>query len=289
MIANNPAMFNGDAEVSSFFTQPATLPGYQMQADRPPQRHPPRNQGARRIPGNDFAAYRWGDTVDTPQSAFLTRPFVTREQQTMGSMATADTLYAMDDPVQQGIENWNALAPMARLLSAGDVHGPVRPGLRALRGAPAPDPGRPAPADAARPFGPAVLRSPGPNVAGISTLNEQDLASPAATAWPEPIDTYTVENPRPITRAESNTGAVVVAGDATGLQAMAGSGSGHDQRPLLLGHPGHQPGPAAPAPGQGGRPRGHRHQPQAGLPLGHPHRQLRRHRDPGAPPRRRPI
>jgi len=176
------------------------------------------------IPGNDFAAYRWGDTVDTPQAAFLTRPFVTREQQIMGSMATADTLYAMDDPVQDGIEDWNALAPMARLLSAGDVmveydqayehYGVPQPQFLAsqLHQTPRGLSDR-------RSFG-----TPVPNVSSISTLNEQDLASAADVTWPEPLDTYTVDNPRPITRAESNTGAVVVAGDATGLQAMAGAG-----------------------------------------------------------------
>ena len=39
----------------------------------------------------------------------------------MGSIATADTLYATDDPIQEDTANINALAPMARLISAGDV------------------------------------------------------------------------------------------------------------------------------------------------------------------------
>ena len=73
------------------------------------------------IPGNDFAAYRWGDTVDTPQPAFLDRDFITREQQILGSIATADTLYAIDGPLQDGTANMNALAPMARLMGAGDL------------------------------------------------------------------------------------------------------------------------------------------------------------------------
>ena len=73
------------------------------------------------IPGNDFASYRWGNTVDTPQPALLNRSFVTREQQIMGSIATADTLYAVDGPYQDGTANTNALAPMARLMGAGDL------------------------------------------------------------------------------------------------------------------------------------------------------------------------
>ena len=223
VVANNPAMFNGDAEVSSFFTQPASLPAYQTQAiAHLNTTHPGTRVLA--IPGNDFAADRWGDTVDTPQAAFLDRPFVTREQQIMGSMATADTLYAMDDPIQEGIEDWNALAPMARLLSAGDVMVEYDQAYEHY-GVPQPD-------DLARqlqttPTGLSDRRSfgkPVPNVSAISTLDEEDLASPADSASPAPLNTYTVDDPRPVTRAESNTGAVIVAGDATGLQAMAGAG-----------------------------------------------------------------
>ena len=39
----------------------------------------------------------------------------------MGSIATADTLYALDGPMQSGTANFDALAPMARLMGAGDV------------------------------------------------------------------------------------------------------------------------------------------------------------------------
>jgi len=223
VIANNPAVFNGDAEVSSFFTQPARLPAYQMQAiAHLNATHPGTRVLA--IPGNDFAADRWGDTVDTPQAAYFTRPFVTREQQIMGSMATADTLYAMDDPVQEGIEDWNALAPMARLLSAGDVmveydqayehYGVPQPQILASQLGQTPRG-----LSDRRSFG-----TPVPNISSTSTLNEEDLAGPADVTWPPPLETYTVDHPRPVTRAESNTGAVVVAGDATGLQALAGAG-----------------------------------------------------------------
>jgi hypothetical protein len=223
VIANNPAMFDGDAEISSFFTQPATLPNYQMQAiNHLNGTHP--NTRVLAIPGNDFASFSWGDTVDTPQPAFLNRPFVTREQQIMGSMATADTLYAMDQPVQEGTENWSSLAPMARLLSAGDVlveydqnyghYGVPQPQLLA-------------PQLAQTPAGlsdPVSYGSPVPNISSTSTLDEQDLASPANPAWPEPLTSYTVDNPRPLVRGESNTGALVVAGDAEGLENLAGAG-----------------------------------------------------------------
>ncbi len=223
VVANNPSLFNGDAVVAGVFTQPASLPSYQMQAITHLN---DTHKGTRvlAIPGNDFATDRWGDTIDTPQPAYLTRDFVTREQQIMGSIPTADTLYALDDPIQEDTFNVNALAPMARLLSAGDVmveydqryehYGVVQPQLLAQQL-------RQTPPGLINPIGFGAHR---PNDSTVSTLNEQDLAAPADEKWPSPIVTYTVKHPRPILRAESNTGSVIVSGDATGLNNLAGLG-----------------------------------------------------------------
>jgi hypothetical protein len=222
VVANNPSMFNGDAIVAGVFTQPASLPSYQMQAIKHLN---DTHKGTRvlAIPGNDFATDRWGDTIDTPQPAFLTRDFVTREQQIMGSIPTADTLFALDDPIQEDTFNVNALAPMARLLSAGDVmveydqryehYGIVQPQVLAEQL-------RQTPPGLDHPIG---FAAPRPNDSTVSTLNEEDLASTPAP-WPSPIVTYTVTHPRPILRAESNTGSVIVSGDATGLDDLAGLG-----------------------------------------------------------------
>ena len=58
----------------------------------------------------------------------------------------------------------------------------------------------------------------------MSTLNEEDLAVPGNVGWPSPIVTYTVPNPRAMLRGESDSGAVVMEGDATGLDNLAGLG-----------------------------------------------------------------
>jgi hypothetical protein len=223
VFAANPSLFDGNAEVVSFFTQPAKLPGYETAAIA----HLNKTHRSTRvlgIPGNDFASYRWGDTIDTPQPASLTRPFVTREQQVMGSIATADTLFAMDDPIQNGVEQWDSLAPMARLLSAGDVlveydqryehYGTPQPQLFAQQLAQTPT-GLSDPLD----FG-----TPRPNISSFSTLDEQDLSNLSALPWPPPLVDYTVTDPRAITRGESDSGALIVAGDATGLENLAGLG-----------------------------------------------------------------
>ncbi len=222
VVANLPAVLQGDF-IANNFTQPASLPSYQLAAiHHLNQTHPGTRVLA--VPGNDFAAYRWGDTVDTPQSALLNRDFITREQQIMGSMATADTLYALDGPMQDFVANPNTLAPMARLMGAGDVvaeydqqyerYGVPQPLLLAslMRQTPRGLTDR-------RTFG-----SPRPNVSINSTLNEQDLSVQGTPPWPAPIATYTVPDPRPLLRGESDTGALVMEGDATGLVNLAGLG-----------------------------------------------------------------
>src|ERR1700728_53127 len=222
VVANNPSLFLGDF-IANGFTQPASLPSYQLAAIKHLHATHP---GTRvfPIPGNDFAAYRWGDTVDTPQPAFLDRDFVTREQQILGSIGTADTLYATDAPLQDGTANLNALAPMSRLMGAGDLmveydqqyerYGAPQPQLLSLQLLQTPlgltDP---------KSFG-----APRPNTSTVSTLNEQDLSVAGNVNWPSPLVTYTVPNPRSMVRGESDTGAVVMEGDATGLNNLAGLG-----------------------------------------------------------------
>ena len=222
VVANNPSLFLGDT-IANNFTQPASLPAYQLAAIKHLNAtHPGTRVFA--IPGNDFAAYRWGDTVDTPQPAFLNRDFITREQQIMGSIATADTLYATDGPIQNGTANPNALAPMARLMGAGDLmveydqqyerYGVTQPQLLA-------------PQFLQAPLGladPVSFGRPRPNASIASTLNEQDLSVPGNEGWPAPLVTYTVPDPRAMVRGESDTGALVMEGDATGLNNLAGLG-----------------------------------------------------------------
>src|SRR5205807_5469928 len=71
---------------------------------------------------------------------------------------------------------------------------------------------------------PVSFGTPRPNASTVSTLNEADLAAPANPPWPAPLVDYTVANPRPLLRGESDTGALVMEGDATGLDHLAGIG-----------------------------------------------------------------
>ena len=217
------------AIIANGFTQPAKPPAYVVQAAHALDA----KGGTTRVyalPGNNFAAYRWGDTIDTVYPALMKRPFVTHEQQIMGSLATADVLNAVDDPLQNGTMDWNTLAPMASLMSAGDVlvqydqqferYGVPNPQQVALELATTP-PGL---------SHPVSYGAPVPNISSVPYLDEGALARPPNQGWTSPLVSYTVAGPRPIVRTESLHQPLVVDGDANGLVSASSVG-------LLAGNP----------------------------------------------------
>ncbi len=217
------------AIIANGFTQPATVPSYVQQAATAlDATHP----GTRvyGLPGNNFAAYRWGDTIDTVWPGLLTRPFVTHEQQIMGSLATADVLNATDNPLQNGVEQWNTLAPMASLMSAGDVLVQYDQQFERYD---VPNPQQVALGLSTTPAGlsdPVSYGTPVPNISSVPFLDEQALSRPTNQGWTAPLVSYTVDNPRPIVRTESLAHPLVVAGDADGLVSASAVG-------LLAGNP----------------------------------------------------
>jgi len=211
------------------FNQPAVPPAYVRQAAHAlDSAHPGTRLFA--IPGNNFGAQRWGDTIDTVYPGLMTRPFVTHEQQIMGSLPTADVLEAVDGPLQDGTMDWSTLAPMSSLLNAGDV---LVQYDQAYERYDTPLPQVVAAQLATPPAGlthPVAYGTPRPNVSLLPHLDEASLALPANPGWPSPLVSYTVTNPRPIVRTESTATPLVVAGDANGIVGASSVG-------LLTGNP----------------------------------------------------
>ncbi len=211
------------------FNQPAVPPDYtRAAATALNDAHPGTRLFA--IPGNNFGAQRWGDTIDTVYPGLMTRPFVTHEQQIMGSLPTADVLEAVDGPLQDGVMDWGALGPMSSLLSAGDV---LVQYDQAYERYDAPNPQTVAAQLANPPAGlidPVPYGTPRPNVPVLPHFDEATLALPANPGWPAPLVSYTVTDPRPIVRTESTATPLVVAGDANGVVGAASVG-------LLSGNP----------------------------------------------------
>ncbi len=247
VVAATTPLWTG-AIVADGFSQPASPPGYVHQAAAAlDASHPGTRVYA--MPGNDFAAYRWGDTVDTVYPGLMTRPFATHEQQIMGSIATADLLQAVDTPLQDGTMNWNSLAPMASLMSAGDV---LVQYDQAYERYDTPIPQQVAAQLATTPPGlsdPVSYGTPVPNVSLIPHFDEATLGLPANSGWPAPLVSYTVDDPRSIVRTESTVDPLVVAGDASGLvnASVGRAPPGEPDHPLLR-HPRHPSGPQEPRP-----------------------------------------
>ncbi len=222
VIAATTPLWTG-AIIANGFTQPAHVPDYVAQAAKTLNAtHTSTRVFA--IPGNNFAAYRWGDTIDTAYPALLNRPFVTHEQQIMGSLPTADVLNAVDVPIQEGTMDWSSLAPMASLMSAGDVlvqfdqayerYDTPNPQVLAKQLQPTPQ----------GLSNPVSYGTPRPNVATIPRLDETALGLAANSPWPSPLVSYTVAAPRPVVRGESTAHPLVVDGDASGIVNAAAMG-----------------------------------------------------------------
>ncbi len=234
----NVAVWNGTT-LPINYTQPDPLPSYEYSLASWLNSH---CNGSRILaePGENFAAYSWGDTIDPIYPALTNCPLIDREQLIMGSLATADMMYAIDSPIQQGTYDWRSLVPMAQLFSSGYVmlqsnlnfarYGLPRPRIlseyftpcsampaalaRATVGA-ACIPGLGTPVD----FG-----APVANRSTVPWVDEEYLASPPNLPWPAPVEVFPVAGTRPVVRAEATTDPLIVDGDASGVAEAASSG-----------------------------------------------------------------
>lgn len=220
----NPAIWNGTT-VADDYRMPASPPASVQEAAKALNAESP---GTRVLaePGNDFAQYDWGDTVNPVWGNLLdsSRPFVTRQQLLQGSLPTADMLYALDNPVQDDVVDPAGIAPLLRLMSVGDLV--VQNDLAYARYQ-TPQPATlwsefdPTPPGLGQPTG---YGPPTPDTSLMPETNEATLATSPDTPIPSPIEVFPVTDPRPIDRAESTEDPVVVDGDAGGIAEAADSG-----------------------------------------------------------------
>jgi arabinofuranan 3-O-arabinosyltransferase len=177
------------------------------------------------VPGSDFAAYRWGMTVDPITPGLVDRPYVARELIPYGSPPSADLLNAFDLRLQERTLDPAALAPVARLLRAGDIvlradlqyerYNTARPRLvwSALQAAPG--------LGAPQTFGPTTPNEPVPQ----RQLQDQAWFV-EETGLPDPpaVALFPVEDERSIASLQAASGALLLAGDGSGIVDAAGAG-----------------------------------------------------------------
>ncbi|MGI8754359.1 MAG: alpha-(1-_3)-arabinofuranosyltransferase domain-containing protein [Acidimicrobiales bacterium] len=192
-----------------------------------------RNDGTRvlEVPGQDFASYRWGTTVDPVLPGIMDRPYVARELIPYGSPPSADLLNAFDHRLQEQTYEPASLAPIARFMGVGDIS--VRSDLTYERyNTPRP-----------RLLWDALTRSPGvgapqgfggtaPNVPrpDLPLLDETELATPPALADPPQVGILPVVDPERIVRTAPVDQPVILAGNGDGLVDASAAGllSGHE-------------------------------------------------------------
>ncbi len=177
------------------------------------------------VPGSDFASYRWGNTVDPILPGMIDRPSVARELIPYGSPASANLLNAFDLPFQERTADADSVAPIARLMRAGDVL--VQSDLQYERyNTPRPKqfwdfissaPGLGEPTT----FGPG---KPNETVSEVQLEDELMFVTDPSLPDPPEVATLPVEDPIDIVTSQSVQHPLVVAGDGNGLVAAAGGG-----------------------------------------------------------------
>ncbi|HUI03176.1 MAG TPA: alpha-(1-_3)-arabinofuranosyltransferase family protein [Acidimicrobiales bacterium] len=225
--ADLPALWTGQF-VAADNARPESIPSY-WSAAAAYLDHQPGAAQTRVLtePGIDFAAYRWGVTLDPVLPGLLSRPEVERNLVPYGSPGSANLLDALDEEVQEGTLPPDALAPMARLMSAGDVvlqsdlqyelYDTPRPQVMWSLLDP-PPPGLTAPVG----FGDPAVTAQAPQKYPL--VDETELGLPAGASYPPPVAVFGVPGARPIVRAEGAGQPMIVDGDGSGLLDAAAAG-----------------------------------------------------------------
>jgi arabinofuranan 3-O-arabinosyltransferase len=185
------------------------------------------------LPGADFAAYRWGDTIDPIEPGLMDRDYVARELIPWGSEPAANLLQALDRRVQEGAFEPASLAPVARLMGVGDVllrldlktdrfFTPLIPPRALWQTFTNPEPAGLGPVQT---FG---TKTPG-------ELEEPEVENPARPTTPEPppVAVLPVEDALPIVRAKASAHPLVVDGDGEGILDVSAAGLLDAKRPVL--------------------------------------------------------
>lgn len=183
------------------------------------------------VPGEDFASYRWGTTVDPITPGLIDRPYVARELIPYGSPPAANVLNAVDRRFQEQVTEPDSIAPMARFMGVGDIS--VRSDLTYERyNTPRP-----------RRFWANLMAAPGlgepigfggteRNTARptLPLLDEQELLTPPDAEDPPKVAIVPVKHPEKIVRTASTDQPIIMAGDGEGIVDLAASGlvTGHE-------------------------------------------------------------
>jgi arabinofuranan 3-O-arabinosyltransferase len=232
VVVNLPPLWNGTM-IADNLKRPEDVPTYWTDAAEYLQAGDHQSR-VLEVPGTEFASYRWGNTVDPITPGLIDRPYVARELFAYGTPASQGLLIALDRRFHEDSVDPDALAPIARLLSAGDVV--LRSDLQFERYRTA----RPRPTwellrDIPGLGNPEAFGAAEPNVADPEQplVDEVTLALPLDLEDPPPVAVFPVENPLSIIRAEAAAEPLTMAGGPEGVVDAAGIGVLDRGQPLF--------------------------------------------------------
>ena len=236
VVLNNPAMWRVRM-IEQHLNRPEELPEYWLEAAEALDAEDGDGGETRvwEIPGSDFASYRWGNTVDPITPGLIERGYVARELIPFGSPQSASLLVAVDRRLQEGTLDPDSLAPVARLMSVGDVVHRADLIFERYR--------TPRPVETAEFLSraPGVRQAgafgdPAPNEAGPeqTMIDEIHLARPVDAVHPAPVTRFAVADPLPVVRTRPVAGATVLIGDADGIVDATGAGVVDLERALVF-------------------------------------------------------
>jgi arabinofuranan 3-O-arabinosyltransferase len=188
------------------------------------------------IPGSDFAAYRWGDTIEPITPGLTDRPYVARETLPTGSAPSVNLLVALDHRLQDASFEPDALAAYARLTNIGTVV--LRSDLEYERF------DTPKPRDTWRLLTEPLATGLGePEGFGngernrasssVPAIDSRQLAMPTDAADPPQVALFAVRDAIPIVHSAPTEQPVLLAGDGEGIVDAAAAGI-IDGRALVL-------------------------------------------------------
>jgi len=222
-LINDPSLFNG-----GYVDPPqsrTTIPNYTYQAANY-LTHTNSQKRALLEPGQDFADYTYGYTNDPVMMGLTNKPIAQRVQVPYGTYPSVNLLEAFDLAVQNNYLDPSTIAPIARLLSAGDfilesdynweLYEQPDPQYLLQSLTPTPNGLKPPVV-----FGQA---KPNPPPKDLPSANEQILYFSENPNWPYPIMIYPVTNSPPIIHAESVNNSVVIDGGGSGIVNSAAAG-----------------------------------------------------------------
>lgn len=232
LLLNFPPMFNGTM-VANNLKRPEAVPDY-WTADAKYLDSRGDSTRVLEIPGAEFASYRWGTTIDPILPGMMDRSYVARELFTWGSPPSANLLIALDRRLHEETMDPAAIAPIARLMAAGDVN--VRSDMQYERYRIA----RP------RTLWSLIRRTPGlddpvafgpptPNIAGPqqTMIDEVEQGTPHDLPDPPPVASFGVKDALPIVRTEDAQRPLLMAADGDGLVDAASIGLVDPNTPIF--------------------------------------------------------